>query len=132
MEEKLIGYNKLIADIKEIKWKIKKIENREARASGGVLDVTGVRPQGFKSSAVENEVVEKVDSIEKLRRELAEKEAEKEYIEAKLNLLTPLERRVIELKYFKNLSDEGIQKTVDRNAQSTISRIIKRSLKKMQ
>lgn len=132
MEERLLNYNKLIADIKELKWKIKRLENREVQAGGPMLEVTGIKPQGYKSSSLENEVVKKVDGIELLKKELEEKEAEKEYIDAKLNILKPLERRTIELKFFKKLSDEAIQATINRNAQSTISRLIKRALNKMQ
>lgn len=132
MEERLLNYNKLIADIKELKWKIKRLENKEVQASGPMLEVTGIKPQGYKSSSLENEVVKKVDSIELLKKELEEKEAEKEYIDAKLNMLKPIERRAIELKFFKKLSDGAIQATINRDAQSTISRLIKRALNKMQ
>lgn len=132
MEERLLNYNKLIADIKELKWKIKRLENKEVQASGPMLEVTGIKPQGYKSSSLENEVVKKVDSIELLKKELEEKEAEKEYIDAKLNMLKPIERRAIELKFFKKLSDGAIQVTINRDAQSTISRLIKRALNKMQ
>lgn len=132
MEERLLNYNKLIADIKELKWKIKRLENKEVQASGPMLEVTGIKPQGYKSSSLENEVVKKVDIIELLKKELEEKEAEKECIDAKLNILKPIERRAIELKFFKKLSDEAIQATINRDAQSTISRLIKRALNKMQ
>lgn len=132
MEERLLNYNKLIADIKELKWKIKRLENKEVQASSPTLEVTGIKTQGYKSSSLENEVVKKVDSIELLKKELEEKEMEKEYIDAKLNILKPIERRAIELKFFKKLSDEAIQATINRDAQSTISRLIKRALNKMQ
>ena len=83
-------------------------------------------------SSVEKRVVSRNDKINELQKQIQEKKAEKEYIEAKLALLKPIERKTIELKYFKNLNDEEIMQEIQRYSTSTVYRLIERALKKMQ
>ena len=132
MEEKLLEYNGLIAEIKRLEYEIIKLQNEEIQPNSPILDPTGVRPKGFVESSVEKRVVSRNDRINELQKQIQEKKAEKEYIEAKLALLKPIERKTIELKYFKNLNDEDIMQEIQRYSTSTVYRLIERALKKMQ
>jgi len=132
MEKKLLKYNGLIAEIKRLEYKIIKLQNEEIQPNSPILDPTGVRPKGFVESSVEKRVVRKNDEISDLKNQIQELKAEKEYIEAKLTLLKPIERKTIELKYFKNLSDEEIMKHIERYSTSTVYRLVERALQKMQ
>lgn len=132
MEEKLLKYNGLIAEIKRLEYKIIKLQNEEIQPNSPVLDPTGVRPKGFVESSVEKRIVNRNDEIRELKNQIQELKAEQEYIEAKLALLKPIERKTIELKYFRNLSDDEIMKEIQRYSTSTIYRLIERALMKMQ
>lgn len=115
MEERLLRYNEIKAEIDKLKWKIAKKEREEVQASSPTLEVTGIKAQGFKSSSVENQVVRNVDEINMYKKQIEELEAEIRMIDSMINTLKGVERQVIELRYKQQLKWEGIAVTISRD-----------------
>lgn len=115
MEEKLLKYNEIPAEIARLKWKIKVIENQEIQVNSSGIDPTGVRAQGYKSSPIENQVAKNLDTITKYKRKIEELEAELEMLDSMINTLKGIEKQVIELRYKKLLKWESIAVSIDRD-----------------
>lgn len=115
MEEKLLKYNEIPAEIARLKWKIKVIENQDIQANSGGIDPTGVRAQGYKSSPIENQVAKNLDNITKYKRKIEELEAELEMLDSMINTLKGIEKQVIELRFKKLLKWESIAVSIDRD-----------------
>lgn len=115
MEERLLRYNEIKAEIDKLKWKIAIKEREEVQASSPTLEVTGIKAQGFKSSSVENQVVRNVDEINMYKKQIEELEAEIRMIDSMINTLKGVERQVIELRYKQQLKWEGIAVTISRD-----------------
>lgn len=115
MEEKLLKYNEIPAEIARLKWKIKVIENQDIQVNSGGIDPTGVRAQGYKSSPIENQVAKNLDNITKYKRKIEELEAELEMLDSMINTLKGIEKQVIELRFKKLLKWESIAVSIDRD-----------------
>lgn len=115
MEEKLLKYNEIPAEIARLKWKIKVIENQDIQVNSGGIDPTGVRAQGYKSSPIENQVAKNLDTIAKYKRKIEELEAELEMLDSMINTLKGIEKQVIELRFKKLLKWESIAVSIDRD-----------------
>lgn len=115
MEEKLLKYNEIPAEIARLKWKIKVIENQDIQVNSGGIDPTGVRAQGYKSSPIENQVAKNLDNITKYKRKIEELQAELEMLDSMINTLKGIERQVIELRFKKLLKWESIAVSIDRD-----------------
>lgn len=130
MEEKLKSYNDIKAKIKELKWKIKILENEEVQAAGPVLDVTGVKGTGFKSSPVELKAIKNTDKINSYKRQIEELEAELEYIDSKIKTLKDLEQKIV-IDYYINKRTALAIASYTYREEKTIYKILKRAIDKM-
>lgn len=115
MEEKLLKYNEIPAEIARLKWKIKVIENQDIQVNSGGIDPTGVRAQGYKSSPIENQVAKNLDNITRYKRRIEELEAELEMLDSMINTLKGIEKQVIELRFKKLLKWESIAVSIGRD-----------------
>lgn len=130
MEEKLKSYNDIKAKIKELKWEIKILENEEVQAAGPVLDVTGVKGTGFKSSPVELKAIKNTDKINSYKRQIEELEAELEYIDSKIKTLKDLEQKIV-IDYYINKRTALAIASYTYREEKTIYKILKRAIDKM-
>lgn len=108
MEERLKKYNEKKAEIKRLKYKIIKLENEEYNANTASYEVTGIKPKGYMQSGAENKVVKNMDKIRQYKNQIAELEAEIEFIDTALNTLKPADRRIVELRYKVGLEIKSI------------------------
>lgn len=115
MEEKLIKYNEIKADIDKLKWLIAVKEREKAQAGGPVLEITGIKAQGYKSNALENIAIKNADEINLYKKQIEEKEAELKMIDSIINTLKGLEKQIIVLRYIQQLRWEGIAATISRD-----------------
>ena len=115
MEEKLIKYNEIKAEIDKLKWLIAVKEREEVQAGGPFLEITGIKAQGYKSNALENQIVKNVDEIRLYQKKIEELEAEIRMIDSMINILEGTEKQVVVLRYIKQLKWEGIAATINRD-----------------
>ena len=130
MEEKLKSYNDIKAKIKELKWKIKILENEEVQASSPVLEVTGIKGIGYKDSPIEAKVIKNTDKINSYKRQIEELEAELEYIDSKIKTLKDLEQKIV-IDYYINKRTALAIASYTYREEKTIYKILKRAIDKM-
>lgn len=115
MKELLEKYNDFLAEIKTKKHEIKKLELEEVTISGSNFSVNGgIRPTGFMTSNIANKVINNMDKINKLNKEIEELQAKIDMINSILNTLNDYHKQIIELKYKYNKNDAQISKILEK------------------
>ena len=130
MKERLKKYKDKKAEIKRLKYEIKKLEREEYGITGGVLEITGVKPKGYMQSSLEKRIVNNQDKIADKKRKIEELEAEIEYIDTALNILKPTDKRIIELRYKVGLEIKSIMADTG-YSKSGVEDCLRRGLEKL-
>lgn len=131
MEERLKNYNSNKKRMLEIKAEIADIQKEMYGPTGGGLEPTGIKPKGYMQSTAEAKIIKAVDKIKSKETEIVRLQMEIDIVDIALNILKPIERQVIELYYFKNLSISAIASTIGRDAETTVTRLRLKALAKM-
>lgn len=131
MKELLENYNDFLAEIKTKNHSIKKLELEEVTISGSNFQVNGdLRPKGYMTSNLENKVIDNADKINKLKKEIEELQAKIEMIDSLLDTLNSFNKRLLELRFKRNLSLESIAGDCGRSVKS-IQRTLKNCISKL-
>lgn len=130
MEERLKEYNGKKAEIKRLKYENKKLEREEYGISGGVLEITGIKPKGYMQSSLEKKIINNQDKIAENNKRIEELEAEIEYIDTALNTLKPTDKRIIELRYKVGLEIKSIMADTG-YSKSGVEDCLRRGLEKL-
>lgn len=116
------------AEIKQIEYKIKKIELEDINVNGSNFEVNGdIRPQGFMKSNIENKIIKNVDYIKFLEKQKNELQAKIEMIDSLINTLSDYHREITELKYKYNKTNSqiaSIMKREERTIRKALFKII--------
>lgn len=131
MRELLDNYNNYLAEIKKKNHAIKKLELEEVTISGSNFAVNGdLRPKGYMTSNLEKKVIDNADKINKLKKEIEELQAKIEMIDSLLDTLNSFNKRLLELRFKRNLSLESIAGDCGRSVKS-IQRTLKNCISKL-
>ena len=131
MKELLENYNNYLAEIKTKEYAIKKLELEEVSISGSNFAVNGdIRPQGYMTSNTEGKIINNADKISKLRKEIDELKAKVDMIDSLLDTLNSFNKRLLELRFKRNLSLESIAGDCGRSVKS-IQRTLKNCINKL-
>lgn len=132
MKELLDNYNRYLADIKTKEYEIKKLELEEVKISGSNFEVNGdIRPKGYMTSNLEKKVINNIDKINKLKKEIEELKAKIDMINELIKTLIPFNQRIIEMRFKAKLSLESIAGDIGRDVPS-VSRTINNCILKME
>ena len=131
VKELLENYNNYLAEIKTKEYAIKKLELEEVSISGSNFAVNGdIRPQGYMTSNTEGKIINNADRISKLRKEIDELKAKVDMIDSLLDTLNSFNKRLLELRFKRNLSLESIAGDCGRSVKS-IQRTLKNCINKL-
>ena len=125
----LYNYKQFKVEIKNILLEIEDIEN-SYRGIGAMSYEEKSAPTNKISSSVEQEVEQKEKRIEHLNRLISKKENIIKRIDNALEVLTERERKLIELRYFKNLTHFKVAEILEVDV-STIYRNKKEIINKL-
>lgn len=129
VEGMLYNYNNMKREIKGLDLAIEEVENN-------YIGITGLDPskEKFKTnkinSVVENEVVNKEEKIQKLKKEKLYKENQVKKIDNALEVLTERERQIIDLRYFNKMPNWKVACRIDKTEEYT-SRLKRESVEKI-
>lgn len=130
MEERLKQYNEIKAEISNLKWKIKVLENEEIQPATAFMEITGIKPKGYMKSPIENKIAKKNDEINMYNRQMEELQLEIDMIDSKINILKDLERKVIIDYYINNRTAIDIASYIYRE-EVTVYKMLRRAIKRM-
>ncbi|MDU6336073.1 MAG: sigma-70 family RNA polymerase sigma factor [Clostridium sporogenes] len=128
-EYMLYNYKQFKVEIKNILLEIEDIEN-SYRGIGAMCYEEKSAPTNKISSSVEQEVEQKEKRIEHLNRLISKKENIIKRIDNALEVLTNYEHKLIELRYFKNLTHFKVAEILEVDV-STIYRNKKEIINKL-
>ncbi|WP_070000042.1 sigma factor-like helix-turn-helix DNA-binding protein [Cellulosilyticum sp. I15G10I2] len=102
IEDMLYGYNDIKAEIRDIELDIESFENEYTGLSAGCLTAIKASTSTYKfNSIIENEVINKEQKLNYLKKLRRGKEIQLEKIDNMLTMLTEEQSELIELRYFK-------------------------------
>lgn len=140
----LYDYNNLALRIELLKAEIKDIEELY-KGCGAIVYEERTQSTNKFSSSVENEIIEKEETLKVLKYDLSNEVILKRRIDCAIQNLKDEERKLIELRYIKksqlswnqislilNYSQEYCRKTIKKNAISKIKNIIFYNLYKIE
>ena len=128
----LKNYNDYLVEIKKKEYIIKNLELEELNSmNGSNFEINGdIKPKGYMTSNIENKIIKNTDKISKLKKEIEEIRAKVDLIDSLLNTLNSFNKRLLELRYKKNLSLEAISGDTGRSVKS-IFRTINECINKL-
>lgn len=129
MKDLLENYMNFKAEIKTKEHEIKKIELEEVKISSSNFKINGdIRPKGYMTSNMVNNIAKNIDRITKLRKEIEELEAKIIMIDSMINTLSDYHREITDLKYKYNKTNSqiaSIMKREERTIRKALEKIIK-------
>ncbi|RXI55271.1 sigma-70 family RNA polymerase sigma factor [Clostridium tetani] len=127
-ESLLYNYRNIKAEIKNILLEIEDIEN--SYRGIGAMQYSDMPKAHNTNSAIEQEIEQKEKRIEHLNRLISKKENIIKRVDNALELLTDYEHKLIELRYFKNLTHFKVSEILEVDV-STIYRNKKEIINKL-
>lgn len=131
IKEKLENYNEIKLEIARLRLKITRLKNEEVNPSGGILEPTGIKAEGYRENPIENKAIDNAEKRLRYENSIKEYEAEIAYIDSLINTLKHIEQEVIRAYYIDKKSIANISKTKDRS-EKHIYKIIDRAINKME
>lgn len=107
VEAMLYNYKNTIAEIKILKRDLEILEN-DYRGTGGISYEERISPTNAFNSSVENEVIKRVEKIQKLKNNIRLKEIEIENINDAVESLLDDEQTFIKERFFNKRSNKYI------------------------
>ena len=127
----LENYMNYKAEIKTKEYKIKELELEEISVGSSNLSVNGdIKPRGYISAGTEKKIINNVDRITKLKKEIEQLQAKIDMVDSLLDTLNSFNKRLLELRYKHNLSLESIAGECGRSVKS-IQRTLMNCIKKL-
>ena len=131
IKEKLENYNEIKLEIARLKLMITRLKNEEVNPSGGILEPTGIKAEGYRENPIENKAIDNAEKRLKCENRIKEYEAEIAYIDSLISTLKHIEQEVIKAYYIDKKPIAIISKSIDRN-EKHIYKIIDRAINKME
>lgn len=131
IKEKLENYNEIKLEIARLRLKITRLKNEEVNPSGGILEPTGIKAEGYRENPIENKAIDNAERRLRYENSIKEYEAEIAYIDSLINTLKYIEQEVIKAYYIDKKSIANISKSKDRS-EKHIYKIIDRAINKME
>lgn len=133
MKEYLENYYKYKARIKKLRIDLKKELNKEAKVSGSNFEINGdIRPTGYMSNNIENQIISKTDKIKEIEDEIEELEDIIELVDEALKMLSYKERQVVEMAVMQDKDHSIVASALGYEQVNSITRIISGAIQKME
>ncbi|WP_051624361.1 sigma factor-like helix-turn-helix DNA-binding protein [Clostridium akagii] len=129
VEDMLYGYKAMHAEIKNIELEIAELEN-EYQGCGSISYEEKSAPTNKFNSPVENEMISKRYKLEWLKKRKHKLEVKIKKIDNELSILTDREYKIIELRYFENISNKDVAIRLDL-AEQRISEVKSKIINKL-
>ena len=114
MKEELERYNDYKCQLKVLEKELRKEQNKEAKISGSNFEINGdIRPKGYMSNNIENQIINKTDRIEEIEEKIADLKLRIEIIDYALKTLKNNDRIAIQMRFFDKLSYDTIANTLN-------------------
>ena len=114
MKEELERYNDYKCQLKVLEKELRKEQNKEAKISGSNFEINGdIRPKGYMSNNIENQIINKTDRIEEIEEKIADLKSRIEIIDYALKTLKNNDRIAIQMRFFDKLSYDTIANTLN-------------------
>lgn len=114
MKEELERYNDYKCQLKVLEKELRKEQNKEAKISGSNFEINGdIRPKGYMSNNIENQIINKTDRIEEIEEKIADLKSRVEIIDYALKTLKNNDRIAIQMRFFDKLSYDTIANTLN-------------------
>ena len=114
MKEELERYNDYKCQLKVLEKELRKEQNKEAKISGSNFEINGdIRPKGYMSNNIENQIINKTDRIEEIEEKIADLKSRIEIIDCSLKTLKNNDRIAIQMRFFDKLSYDTIANTLN-------------------
>ena len=114
MKEELERYNDYKCQLKVSEKELRKEQNKEAKISGSNFEINGdIRPKGYMSNNIENQIINKTDRIEEIEEKIADLKSRIEIIDYALKTLKNNDRIAIQMRFFDKLSYDTIANTLN-------------------
>ena len=126
MKDLLENYMNFQAEIKTKEHEIKKIELEEIKISSSNFKINGdIRPKGYMTSNMVNNIAKNIDRITKLKKEIDELKLKISMIDCMINTLNDYHKKIIELKYKYNKKNSQIATIMERE-ERTIRKVLEK------
>lgn len=113
MKEYLEHYYEYKARIKKLRIDLKREQNKEAKVSGSNFEINGdIRPKGYMSNNIENQIISKTDKIKEIEHEIEELEDIIELVDNALKTLKNNDRIAVQMRFFDKLEYDTIATTL--------------------
>ena len=100
--------------MKVLEKELRKEQNKEAKISGSNFEINGdIRPKGYMSNNIENQIINKTDRIEEIEEKIADLKSRIEIIDYALKTLKNNDRIAIQMRFFDKLSYDTIANTLN-------------------
>ena len=114
MKEELERYNDYKCQLNVLEKELRKEQNKEAKISGSNFEINGdIRPKGYMSNNIENQIINKTDRIEEIEEKIADLKSRIEIIDYALKTLKNNDRIAIQMRFFDKLSYDTIANTLN-------------------
>lgn len=133
MKEYLENYFAYKARIKVLEIELRKQEDNEVKISGSNFELNGdIRPTGYMTNNIENQIINKSDKIIEIEKELEELRDIVELVDLALQILNYKERKVVDMYIMKKMDRNMVASALGYSEVNSITRISTAAIKKIE
>ena len=133
MKEYLENYFAYKARIKVLEIELRKQEDNEVKISGSNFELNGdIRPTGYMTNNIENQIINKSDKTIEIEKELEELRDIVELVDLALQILNYKERKVVDMYIMKKMDRNMVASALGYSEVNSITRISTAAIKKIE
>ena len=133
MKEYLENYFAYKARIKALEIELRKQEDNEVKISGSNFELNGdIRPTGYMTNNIENQIINKSDKTIEIEKELEELRDIVELVDLALQILNYKERKVVDMYIMKKMDRNMVASALGYSEVNSITRISTAAIKKIE
>lgn len=133
MKDYLENYFAYKARIKALEIELRKQEDNEVKISGSNFELNGdIRPTGYMTNNIENQIINKSDKTIEIEEELEELRDIVELVDLALQILNYKERKVVDMYIMKKMDRNMVASALGYSEVNSITRISTAAIKKIE
>ena len=133
MKDYLENYFAYKARIKALEIELRKQEDNEVKISGSNFELNGdIRPTGYMTNNIENQIINKSDKTIEIEKELEELRDIVELVDLALQILNYKERKVVDMYIMKKMDRNMVASALGYSEVNSITRISTAAIKKIE